>query len=113
MKTWQAASVGLVLGVGATLGVGAIGHSDVPVGPYFQVNSQEIVNTTHIQTANLVRSVQANGTGPNASPRWMIQLSFENGKEDMLAFDTDDQAKETWRKLQGLLGVEQVAVPRE
>ena len=51
MKTWQAASAGLGIGIAATMGIGAIGHTEQPVGPYFQVTSQEIVNTSHIQTA--------------------------------------------------------------
>ena len=108
MKTWQVASAGLVLGVAATMGIGAIGHTDQPVGPYFQVTSQEIVNTSHVQTAHFLRMVEA---APHSPPRWVIQLSFENGKEEMVEFDTDDQAKAAWGKLQVLLGVEVIAPP--
>jgi hypothetical protein len=112
MKTWQAASIGLVLGVAATAGIGAIGHSDQPVGPYFQVNSQEIVNTSHIQTASLAKEVQLYGTATKKPEQLMIILTFENGKNETLLFDTNDEAQGAWRKLRVLLGVEMV-VPAE
>ena len=108
MRMWQAAGIGLVLGVAGTLGLGAIGRTELPVGPFFQANNQEIINTSQIQTANFVRWGQQQGP-----TRWAIQLTFENGKEDVVLFDTDEQARGAWKKLQGLLGVEGIAPPEK